>query len=186
MKVCKNLKAINIKWSENDPELPTEVELPDSITLEDEIPGYLTAAYGIEIKSFDIKQPDVEITQMLTLSTAHILPSTSLALNNELLNMQKQELTNCDLDGLCIFVKHDGRDNYGYYIYCDKLNLNNELFEKMPDDLKKIVKLARQLECNVICLDAAGPIILGLPYYGPEWLVEEKKKERVKPYGNNK
>jgi hypothetical protein len=186
MKVCKNLKAINIKWSENDPELPTEVELQNNITLEDEIPNYLAAAYGVEVTSFDIKQPDVEITQMLTLSTTHILPSTSLALNNELLNMQKQELTNCDLDELCIFAKHDGRDNYGYYIYCDKLNLNNELFEKMPDDLKEIVKLARQLECNVICLDAAGPIVPGLPCYGPEWLVEEKKKERVKPYGNNK
>ena len=37
MKVCKNLKTINIKWSENDPELPTEVELPDCITIEDEI-----------------------------------------------------------------------------------------------------------------------------------------------------
>ncbi len=185
MKICKNLKAINIKWGENDPELPTEVELPDSITLEDEIPGYLTAAYGIEVKSFDIKQPDVEITQMLTLSTAHILPSTDFAFA-ELLKAQQKDLTCCDLDELCIFVKHDGRDNYGYYIYCDRLNLNNELFEKIPDDLKEIVKLARQLECDVICLDTAGPIVPGLPCYEPEWLVEEKKKEKVKPYGDNK
>lgn len=181
MKVCRNLKAINIKWSENDLELPTEIELPDSITIEDEIPGYLATAYGVETIDFDIKQPDVEITQMLTLSTAHILPSTGFALDTELLNAQQENLTCCDLDKLCIFVKHDGRDNYGYYIYCDKLNLNNELFEKMPDDLKKIVKLARQLECNVICLDAAGPIVPELPYYGFEWDIEEG----VKPYENN-
>lgn len=51
------MKAINIKWdidTEDSVELPTEVEIPNTITDEDEISDWLTDTFGFCHKGFSL------------------------------------------------------------------------------------------------------------------------------------
>ncbi len=50
------MKAINIKWDfgQEDVDYPTEMEIPDGMTDEDEISDYITDVSGCCHKGFDL------------------------------------------------------------------------------------------------------------------------------------
>lgn len=102
----------------------------------------------------------LEISRMLTISTAHIAESTF------------DLLMGCDnagarhgYSGICVYSKAD----YGFFIYIDKeefmANIEND---DCPEDLFAVVKYAIAHGCSVLCLDSDGKMIVkDLPIY--EW-----------------
>lgn len=83
----------------------------------------------------------MEITKMLTLSTAHITEETANKLNYELNN---------DVMFIAVYAKED----YGWFIYIP------EDFEEIdvPDDLMKLLLFAKDLNCGILCLDRDGEV----------------------------
>ena len=92
---------------------------------------------------------NLEITNMLTLSTAHIKEETAKML---------------DAGKDCITVFSKG--GYGWFIYVDKEVLE-ENKNSLPNDLLATIQLADENNCNWLCLDCDGEITEALPTY--EW-----------------
>ena len=93
---------------------------------------------------------NLEITKMLTLSTAHITEDT-----NRLLIIEPYT------DGmqLSVFTKAD----FGWFIY-----VNDDLENRsIPDDLKACLELAKENGCKWLCLDCDGDTVDELEEY--EW-----------------
>ena len=92
----------------------------------------------------------MEITKMLTLSTAHITEDTNRLLANEPYTDGMQ---------LSVFTKAD----FGWFIYI------NDDFENrsIPDDLRACLELAKKNECKWLCLDCDGDVVDELEEY--EW-----------------
>lgn len=88
----------------------------------------------------------MEISKMLTISTAHITERTGKLLDEEIL-------------GLCVYKKLD----YGWFIHLlddlDKIEI--------PEDLRKCLSLAQSLGCEWLCLDCDGEVLDFLDVY--EW-----------------
>lgn len=97
----------------------------------------------------------LEITKMLTLSTAHISESTSEWLS---LEPETNHL------GLSVYEKTGSGESYGWFIYLTK---GAESGKNIPDDLKRCMQLARDMDAGVLCLDCDGPVLDYLPQY--EW-----------------
>ena len=95
----------------------------------------------------------MEITKMLTLSTAHITEETANKLDRD---------PNDNNLGLCIYNK----GTFGWYIYLNSIK-DIETHHKLPDDLFKCILLAQSLNCEVLCFDCDGPEEQFLPTY--EW-----------------
>lgn len=94
----------------------------------------------------------MEINRMLTLSTAHIKESTNNWLENE-----PQYLS-----PLVAYKK----DEYSWFIYMSsEIIALTEECEQLPDDLAAILNLARENNCDWMCLDCDGEILEGLPVY---------------------
>ena len=92
----------------------------------------------------------MEITKMLTLSTAHITKDTAKLLEVE---------PNTDEMQLCVYNKAD----FGWFIY-----VNDFLEDRgIPDDLYKCLELAKENDCNWLCLDCDGDVVDELEVY--EW-----------------
>lgn len=87
----------------------------------------------------------MEITKMLTLSTAHITEKTAKRLERD------PDDNNL---GLCVYMKA----NYGFFIYIttDTKNKLPEHYNDLPEDLFKCITLAHELNCSVLCLDCDG------------------------------
>ena len=83
---------------------------------------------------------------MLTLSTAHIKKTTNNWLENE---------PEC-FSPLVAYKK----DEYDWFV-C----VLTEECKQMPDDLTNILNLAKENNCDWICLDCDGGILEGLPVY---------------------
>ena len=94
----------------------------------------------------------MEITKMLTLSTAHICEITARRLDND---ADDNNL------GMCVYNKA----NFGWFIYLNPRDLDEE--NSIPKDLFGCLKLAKSLDCDVLCFDCDGPIEPSLPTY--EW-----------------
>jgi len=90
----------------------------------------------------------LEICEVLTVSTAHIKKTTA----NEL-----DAAANTEQSGNVDFPVYSKAD-VGWFIYItgDETDL---------PDLKLLVQLARKHHCDIICIDADGPTIPGLPTY---------------------
>lgn len=94
----------------------------------------------------------MEITKMLNVSTAHISEITA-----ELLDKSKSyELHNV------VYNKKE----YGWFIYLDKDNLDNyyEPYNKedyfyVPEELLKLMKFAKDVGCDWLCLDRDGEVL---------------------------
>ncbi len=82
---------------------------------------------------------DLDISKMLTLSTAHIKPSTTRYIDEAI-----------DCGSLAAYRK----DGYGWNIHC--IDLEGELPEDLPEDLKACIDLARRNGCDILCLDGDG------------------------------
>lgn len=88
----------------------------------------------------------LDITKMLTVSTAHVSEKTFEALK---LDGATNEI------GLAVYGKStcDNEVNYGLYIYLDRQAVDNA---NIPDDLKPLIRLAQDNGCEVLCLDSDG------------------------------
>lgn len=98
----------------------------------------------------------LEITKMLTLSTAHIRPETGKALEIE---------ADTNDMGLTVYDKGGSGETYGWFImltqdateeYRKAANEN-----KLPRDLYNCIALALDMDCEILCLDCDGPV---MPY----------------------
>lgn len=95
----------------------------------------------------------MDITKVLTISTAHITEETDRKLQDE-----------SEVNNMCISV-YD-KAEYGYWIYIDpydRLMCN----ENIPADLLNCIELARQNDCRWLCLDCDGEEVSELTTY--EW-----------------
>ena len=98
------------------------------------------------------KPKGLEISKMLTVSTAHVKEETLEALSETLQN---------DI-GLPVYVKGnpDNGSNFGVYIYLEPAGLS-----QISEDLKPLIDIAIENNCNVLCLDGDGPILKGFKTY---------------------
>lgn len=97
----------------------------------------------------------LEVSKMLTVSTAHVTESTFEALMSD---STQNEI------GLPIYSKStpDNGENFGLYVYITEDCLD---WDHMPGDLKPLIKLSQKTGCSVLCLDSDGPEVKGLPVY---------------------
>lgn len=95
----------------------------------------------------------LEIDRMLTISTAHISPSTRKHLDDP-------EWCADDLCGAVIYPKGE----YGWFVY----PVNNDLDETMPTDLQACINFAKANNCSVLCLDRDGYEVSDLPVYSDD------------------
>lgn len=95
----------------------------------------------------------LEISRMLTLSTAHITQETSDLLGNN---------GTTDVIPFSIYDK----DQFGWYIYISDDDLLGR-FLAIPKDLQDVIRFAYNHKCEVLCLDCDGPETNELPLY--EW-----------------
>lgn len=93
----------------------------------------------------------LEISKMLTLSTAHITKETANLLDN----------VDTPID-VCIYDKGTATDHYGWFLVDWAL-----AGETIPEDLRACFKLAESKGCNWLCLDCDGAVTELLPTY--EW-----------------
>lgn len=93
----------------------------------------------------------MDITKVLTISTAHITEETDRKLQDE-----------SEVNNMCISV-YD-KAEYGYWIYIDPYDrlMRNE---NIPVDLLNCIKLAQQNDCRWLCLDCDGEVVPELPTY---------------------
>lgn len=92
----------------------------------------------------------LEISKVLTMSTAHISETTRNLLDAE------PEANNM---GLCVYEK----STYGWFIYVGKNNIEHAM--NIPSDLQACIDLAQQNECDILCLDCDAETVDGLPEY---------------------
>lgn len=95
----------------------------------------------------------MEITKMLTLSTAHITEDTANKLDRD---------PNDNNLGLCVYPKSD----YGWFIYVNVISYKTSN-HGLPEDLYNCLIFAHELGCDILCFDCDGPIEPFLPTY--EW-----------------
>ena len=93
---------------------------------------------------------NLEVSKMLTVSTAHITEDTNRLLANEPYTDGMQ---------LSVFEKAD----FGWFIY-----VNDDLENRnIPDDLRACLELAKENGCKWLCLDCDGDTVDELEEY--EW-----------------
>ena len=90
----------------------------------------------------------MEISKMLTISTAHIRPDSTRFLDDE--------YTFGDA-GLVLY----GKDEYGWFIYISDI----ETYKRVPQDIVDCMKFARSHDCHWLCLDCDAEVINELPTY---------------------
>lgn len=91
----------------------------------------------------------IEISKMITLSTAHISPATRDWLDKESNNITSD---------LAVYKK----DNYGWFIYLpESLPYRPLPLFKTPEDLFRCMQVAIDMKCSVLCLDCD---VSPLPY----------------------
>lgn len=88
----------------------------------------------------------MDITRILTISTAHITEETDKKL---------QDNSEFNLMALSVYKKED----YGYWIYVDSP------CDDVPEDLKQCLELALKYDCQWLCLDCDGEEVPELPTY---------------------
>lgn len=92
----------------------------------------------------------LDITKILTLSTAHIKPETAIALDNE---------PNTNKFGLSVYAKA----GYGWFIYIG--SVIDDAFDHLPEDLKACVAFTKKQNCEWLCLDTDGEEVDELKTY---------------------
>lgn len=103
----------------------------------------------------------LEINKMLTISTAHIKPSTAKMLDEE---------ANVGELGLTVYPKGPAEAPFGYFIY---INPDESVSQTLPEELSNALVFATEHGCNILCLDGDGEIIEELPTF--DWADEPYK-----------
>ncbi len=88
----------------------------------------------------------MEISRMLTLSTAHISKETADKLG--------------DQNSISLWI-YD-KVGYGWFIYIPD---EHDLSTDIPDDLLIVVQFAKQMDIGIVCLDCDGNTLDQLPTY---------------------
>lgn len=103
----------------------------------------------------------MEITRMLTLSTAHVTEEVCNALHHASRPHHSRGTTNIP------FVVYE-KSEYGYFIYITK-DIMEDTFalEKCPSVLLDVAKFAFEQGCELLCLDRDCPPLTELKTY--EW-----------------
>ena len=103
----------------------------------------------------------MEISKMLTVSSCHIEESTAHCLDRD-----------CFFD-LAVYNK----DHFGWFIYLRLENFKEDMpkdseddmpkdfEENIPEDLARLINLAVENECSVLCIDCDGPVLPNYPVY---------------------
>ena len=94
----------------------------------------------------------LDITRCLTIATSHITEETETNLRNDLWCCQME---------ISVYEKCE----YGYWIWCNNIDLSGESFARLPKDLRACVKLAKENNCEWLCLDCDGCEVESLPTY---------------------
>lgn len=104
----------------------------------------------------------MEITKMLTISTAHMKPST----HKELIRASDPHFqSTCVFDYNIPFAVYRKGD-YGFIIYITEDTMDRAIIgELCPRDLLKAAIFAGEHECNILCLDRDGEILPELTDY---------------------
>lgn len=96
----------------------------------------------------------LEITKMLTVSSAHVTQETfdRLVMDNENNKI-----------GLPVYTKNisNNSENYGLYIYINP-DINRGI---VPSDLMPLIDLAVNNDCDILCLDGDGPELTDYPVF---------------------
>lgn len=90
----------------------------------------------------------MEITKMLTISTAHISEDTAKLLD-------KDQGTDCL--GLSVYRK--GRHGWFINVSADVVQYIDTCENIIPEELEKLIKFAVNLGCGMLCLDCDGEIL---------------------------
>lgn len=101
----------------------------------------------------------LEITQMITISTAHIAEKTA----GELYGITHRHPGY--LPEVVKFPTVYEKFPYGYFFYLSEDI--DDLKDEMPPDLWACCEFATEHGCNWLCIDADGPVMEGLKTY--EW-----------------
>lgn len=101
------------------------------------------------------KSNNLEISKMLTISTAHVTKDTFEAL---LLDGIRNEIM------LPVYAKitPDNEQNFGLFIYVEPTCVEQG---QIPEDLMQLIKLAQENDCSILCLDGDGPEVEGYQTY---------------------
>ena len=91
----------------------------------------------------------MEITKMLTVSTAHISGRTADLLEND------------DINGVVVYSK----DEYGWFIFVDE-DYMNEYENEIPKELLRLMKFTKANGCDWLCLDHDGEVLEYFETYG--------------------
>lgn len=97
------------------------------------------------------KKCNLDITRCLTIATSHITEETDE-------NLRKGDW--CGQMGISVYDKAE----FGYWIWCGTDFDSNST---IPEDLMACIKLAKENNCDWLCLDCDGCEVDGLPTY--EW-----------------
>lgn len=97
----------------------------------------------------------LEITKMLSLSTAHISKATSEKLKTE---------QDTNAMGLTLYEKTGSGESYGWFLYLDATQpcgYSKEAVENglIPKDLAACMALTNDTGCTILCLDCDAPIV---------------------------
>jgi hypothetical protein len=107
----------------------------------------------------------MQIDNVLTISTAHLMPTTREAMHACSVN----EPVNPDLDWLPVYSKSFCGEEFGWFAYIidmDRSQINN-LQKKYPD-LYDCIRYAQNHNCNLICFDRDVDTTSDLPIYEEE------------------
>lgn len=103
----------------------------------------------------------MEISRMLTISTAHITKETADNLNKDCLPLNPEHCSDhafCFHIGIAVYPK----DDYGWFLWIGPAELS-----LAPPDLRQCIEFARRHNCEWLCLDCDGLIEGSLQTY--EW-----------------
>lgn len=103
----------------------------------------------------------MKITNMLTLSTAHITKETADKLNHDCEPIAPEDY---NLHSFCweLGISCYSKSIYGWFLWIDRAN-----HEAAPEDLRLCMKFALDNGCEWLCLDCDGLVEDSLPTY--EW-----------------
>lgn len=105
----------------------------------------------------------LDTQKMLTISTAHITPETAKLLN-ELATGKTKSANNIITENIAVYTK----DTYGWFIYCVNhvpYKLKDPNDKNKYKDLRNIIELAHDIDCDIICLDCDYEPLPYLPTY---------------------
>lgn len=91
----------------------------------------------------------MEITKMITLSTCHITEETAMLLSDACI--YKKDFS------LVLYSKRWLDDYSGWFIYIpEELEMDPDTYKDVPYDLMKCLLFAKDLGCELLCLDCDG------------------------------